>query len=179
METPSDDELLIAAKSDPEAFAALYRRHARGVLGFFVARTRDGETAADLTAETFAAALEGCHRFRPDRGPAAAWLYGIARNQLAMLHRRGAVEDRARRRLGIPRIELDDHELERLVGEGPAVEALAALPDDQRTAVMARVLGDQGYGEIATAVSTSEPVVRQRVSRGLSTLRSMLRGETP
>jgi DNA-directed RNA polymerase specialized sigma24 family protein len=73
-----DDGLLVAAADDPEAFAAFYRLHVRGVIAYFRRRVGNAELAADLTAETFAAALEGRRRFAPERGPAAAWLYGIA-----------------------------------------------------------------------------------------------------
>ena len=44
------------------------------VLAYFRRRVGDAELAADLTAETFAAALEGRRRFAPERGPAAGWL---------------------------------------------------------------------------------------------------------
>jgi len=44
----------------------------------------------------------------PDKGPAIAWLYGIAGRQLAHAARRGAVEDRARRRLGMAPLALTD-----------------------------------------------------------------------
>src|SRR5262245_15947051 len=104
MDRLSDEQLLEAARTDPEAFAAFYRRHARPVAAFFVTRTRDAEAAADLTAETFAAALEGVGRFRARRGTATAWLYGIARHQLSRWQRRRAVDDRARRRLGMERL---------------------------------------------------------------------------
>src|SRR4051794_41404926 len=103
----SDEALLAVARREPAAFAVFYRRHVRALLGYFLRRTRDPELAADLTAETFAAALDGCHRFRPERGPAVGWLYGIARRQLAHAQRRGAGEDRARRRLGMAPPELD------------------------------------------------------------------------
>ena len=79
----SDEELLVASVGDEEAFAAFYRRHARPVAGFFMRRTGDGELAADLTAETFAAALASRRRFDPVKGPAVGWLYGIARHKLA------------------------------------------------------------------------------------------------
>jgi len=42
------------------------------MLAFFVRRTRDGELAADLTAEVFARALEAGARFRPGGAPASA-----------------------------------------------------------------------------------------------------------
>ncbi|WP_205697182.1 RNA polymerase sigma factor [Conexibacter sp. SYSU D00693] len=174
---PSDDELLQAADRDPEAFAAFYRRHAAGVLAFCLRRTRDPETAADLVAETFALALEGCHRFRSDRGPAAGWLYGIARIQCARLHERGAVEARARRRLGVERPALGEADLARLdaLARRPEIDAaLDELPDDQRDAVRARVVQELEYAEIAAGSGSSEAAVRQRVSRGLAGLRRRL-----
>jgi RNA polymerase sigma-70 factor, ECF subfamily len=179
-----DDALLVAAVDDPEAFAHFYRRHVRGVLAYFRRRTGDAETAADLTAETFAAALEGCHRFAPDRGPAPAWLYGIARRRLIGFERHGRVERGARRRLGMARIDLTDEMLERVEAIADAElakvdVALAALPDDQAAAVRARVVEDRGYDEIAAALRVSEPTARQRVSRGLAALRARLRSQEP
>ena len=154
---------------DPDAFTALYREHAPGLLGWLARRTRDPEAAADLCAETFAAALLGADRYDPDRGPAVAWLYGIARNQLATAARRGAVEDRARCKLGMTPIELSDLAIER-------IEALAA---DQRDAVRARVLDDRDYTDIAAEWRTSESVIRKRVSRGLAGLRERMGEEAP
>lgn len=177
----SDDDLLLAARREPEAFAVFYRRHVRALAAYFWRHSGDAETTADLTAETFAAALAGCGRFDPTRGPAIGWLYGIAHRQLGSVRRRGAVEQRARRRLGMARLQLDDEELERVeadaVLEGPqarVLSVLAELPDDQRTAVEARVLRELDYAQIAAACGASEPVVRKRVSRGLATLRGRL-----
>jgi RNA polymerase sigma factor (sigma-70 family) len=180
----SDEALLRACGAEPEAYAVFYRRHVAPLLAYFLRRTGDVELAADLTAETFAAALDGAGRFRPERGAAVAWLYGIARRQLASALRRGHVEDRARRRLGIARVELTDHALERVEALA-AVDATAAalhvaldgLPADQREAVEARVLDERAYRDIATAARTSESVVRKRVSRGLAGLRSRLEGD--
>ena len=53
--TESDDELL--ASLQPGSFAVFYRRHVEDLVAFFMRRTRNAELAADLTAETFAAAL--------------------------------------------------------------------------------------------------------------------------
>jgi RNA polymerase sigma-70 factor (ECF subfamily) len=184
MDPASDDELLAAARTDPEAFAVFYRRHARPLAGFFVTRTRDAEAAADLTAETFAAALEGVGRFRADRGPATGWLYGIARHQLSRWQRRRSVDDRARRRLGMERLELDDEDLER-VGALAGREAdtvrvwVEELPADQRVALRARVVDGDEYAELAERTGSSQAAVRQRVSRGLSTLRARWSREMP
>jgi RNA polymerase sigma-70 factor (ECF subfamily) len=184
MDERSDDDLLAATRAEPEAFAVFYRRHVQALLAYFARRTRDAELAADLTAETFAQALTGAHRHRPEKGPAIAWLYGIARRQLANAIRRGAVEDRARRRLGMAPLTLTDEALERVEALATAdasaqllKDGLDALPLDQREAVLARVLDEQDYAEMATNARTSESVVRKRVSRGLAGLRSRLEGQ--
>ena len=76
---PADEDILAALAERPDDFALFYRRHVRGLLGYLLRRTGDAELAADLCAETFAAALSGARRFDPERGPAVGWLYGIAR----------------------------------------------------------------------------------------------------
>ena len=116
-EPGTDEDLLLAARTDAEAFTQFYRRYATSVLGYLVRRTRDPELGADLTAETFACALEGLARFDPDRGSAVNWLFGIARHQQLRAMQRGGVERRARDRLGMGRIELDDDELERILAQ--------------------------------------------------------------
>jgi hypothetical protein len=58
-EAITDEAVLVSARTDAEAFTRFYRRHAAPVLGYLVRRTGDPELGADLTAETFACALEG------------------------------------------------------------------------------------------------------------------------
>ncbi len=178
-----DDEqaLLIAARSDAHAFAAFYRHFERPVLGFFMRATGRPELAADLTAETFASALESIDSYDPARGRPDNWLFGIARNVLVSSYRRGRVEASARARMGLPRLVLDDHSTETIArlndGHDDASLALAELPGEQQSAIHARVLQERDYAEIASELQCSEAVVRQRVSRGLRTLRARLAGE--
>jgi RNA polymerase sigma factor (sigma-70 family) len=158
----------------PAEIEELYRGHARRLAGYFMRATNDAETAADLTAETFAAALAARRRYRPERGAPATWLYGIASHKLSDWRRRGYAEDRARRRLRMERIELtedDVREIERLGGEVTVVDLLEELPQDQRAAVRARLVEERDYGEIAGSEGVSEAAIRQRVSRGLASLR--------
>ena len=177
---PSDTDLLTACRADPEAFGLFYRRHVSAVLRFLLARTRRAEVAADMCAETFARALEQADRFDPARAPARAWLFVIASSVLVDSMRRRRVEDRARRRLGMPARELTDADLERIdelvaAEQGPDVAALVAgLPPFQREALLARIVDERSYAAIAADMRVSEAVVRQRVSRGLATLRALL-----
>jgi RNA polymerase sigma factor (sigma-70 family) len=174
----SDDRPLAAR--DAASFERFYVGHVDGLLGFFARRTRDAELAADLTAETFAAALASRARYRPEAGTAGAWLYGITLKKLADAQRRGYAEDRARRRLGMERIELTDADIariERLAGDEWASLLVAGLAEDQRHAVVAHVVDERSYADIAGELHTSEAVVRKRVSRGLASMRRRMGGE--
>ena len=148
------------------------------MLGYFLARVGDPEVAADLTAETFAAALASSHRFRPRRKPAVAWLFGIARNKLAMSRRRGRVDARARRRLSMAPLVLTDEAIERISDlDHTALGLVDDLPDEQQVAVRARVIDERAYPDIAKDLRCSEAVVRKRVSRGLGALRVGMEGK--
>jgi RNA polymerase sigma factor (sigma-70 family) len=175
-----DEVLLDGTSVDPDGFAEFYRRHAPMLLGYLMRRLGDAELAADVCAETFAAALAGVHRFDPSARPAVSWLYGIARHKLTDAQRRGAAETRARRRLGIPSLTLTDDAIERVEMladlAAPVAAALCELPSAQRVAVRERVIAGRSYAEIARRQQTSEANVRQRVTRGLARLRARLGG---
>jgi RNA polymerase sigma factor (sigma-70 family) len=174
----SDDELLAATRGDPEAFGALYERHARGVLAYLARATGDRELALDLTAEVFAAALVASDRYRTGEAPAGSWLFGIARNKLAETRRRNARADAARRKLGIPALSFTDQALDRVdeVLDAERVgylESLGELTPDEREAVTARVIDERDYADVARAAGVSQAAMRQRVSRGLARLAEM------
>ena len=177
----ADDELLGSTADDPEAFGEFYERHVRLVLAFLRRRGLDTEAALDLTAEVFAAALVASRRFRPGEAPAQAWLLGIARNKLLATHRRNAVEWSARRRLGMARMTFSDEALERveeLIDSAGEVylNGMADLPPAEREAVVARVIEERDYDEIAASTDATPAAVRQRVSRGLAKLAKLSRG---
>lgn len=171
---PTDEELLASGGRD--AFGTFYDRHARAVLEYFARRTRDPEVAADLTAETFAAAIVARRRFHPGPLPAVAWLFGIAHHKLADFQRRGRAEDRALRRLGVerPRLGEEDAQLVALMADEVGMQLLSELPEDERRAIQAHVLEGREYAEIAAAAVISEPAARMRVSRGLGRLRARM-----
>ena len=172
-----DEALLSRVRRDPEAFAAFYRRHERAIFAYFMRRTGDAEIAADLAAETFAAALMSVGRYRRQGDSPLAWLFGIARHKLLRSLEKRRVEDRARRRLGWEPLTLDDDLLERVASAGAELRVdalLSRLPEDQAVAVRARIIDDEAYADIASRLRCSQSVVRQRVSRGLGTLRTLV-----
>lgn len=180
-ESVEDDALLVAAAAgDSEAFELFYRRWLPAVTRFHLRRVGSREVAFDLTAETFAAVVVALDGFDPKRGSGPGWLFSIAEHKLRTSLRRGRVEARARRELGHRRLVLDDDDLARVeelasLGDAARVaELLGELPSRQAAAVRARVLDERSYSEIAGELRCSEAVVRQRVHRGLQTLRERL-----
>jgi RNA polymerase sigma factor (sigma-70 family) len=176
----TDEQLLAAsAASDQEAFATFFDRHLAAVTAFFRRRVGEPELAFDLAAETFAAVVVSVDRFDPERGSGAAWLFGIAHNKLRESLRKGRVEASARRELKLERQVIADEDLERVeelssIGDANLARVMADLSDDQRDAVLARVVDERAYFEIANTLGCSEMVVRQRVHRGLARLRAGL-----
>jgi RNA polymerase sigma factor (sigma-70 family) len=163
---------------DAAAFEAFYRQHAVGVLRFFVRRTCDPHASLDLTAETFAVALRKRRQFRgssPEE--AAGWLFQIARNEHLQFLRKGEVESRAMRRLGMttPAYSEDDLPRVRELADLDEIAAdvragLQSLPESQRQAVWLRVVDELPYRDIASRLNISEQNARARVCRALLTL---------
>ncbi|MEM9563555.1 MAG: sigma-70 family RNA polymerase sigma factor [Actinomycetota bacterium] len=172
----SDTELLLAAVEDPEAFGVFYQRNFTTMISYFWARTRDRDDASDLTAETFASALQAIHRYDPQRGTPGQWLHGIAANQLKKFWRRNRASDRARRRLqirtpptaatGWEAIEAAEARL-----DGPHLAAaLDRLPITYREPVALRVIERCDYAVISQRLGCSVGAARVRVMRGLRRL---------
>lgn len=139
----------------------------------------DAETAADLMAESFAAALlaiRDAHRPIPDQP--VAWLLAITRNKLIDSVRRGRVEQVARDRLVLDPLEIDDEDIARIEDLAASFDVATSLEQllsaEQHAALKARIVDEREYSDIARDLRCSEAVVRKRVSRALRTLRAGL-----
>lgn len=175
----SDAELLSRSRAEPDLFGLFYDRHSDAILSYCYRRTGCPTTAADLTAEVFAAAYAKRLAFRDTGTPARAWLYGIAKRQLGTFVRRRRVADRWRRRFGLTSLETTADELERIETlvdlepvRGALRDALGTLP--QQRALWLRVIEDRSYRDIATELGCTEGAARVRVSRGLTRLAEIL-----
>ena len=133
----------------PEAFAVFYRRHEQTLLGWLCADRRSragrGPVGRDVRGGAARRAALRCAR-----GPALAWTFGIAHHKLQRALERGRVEDRARRRLGLPPLVLEDEALERVARLGGDARVGRAAGASSRTAqaeaMRARVLDERRTG---------------------------------
>jgi RNA polymerase sigma factor (sigma-70 family) len=171
-------DILLLVIEDANAFMELYVREREVVTVFIVRRTFDVSVAADLTAETFALALTSWSRLRGrSQEEQRAWLFTVARRQVARYFRRSRIELRATQRLGIqvPEVDADDvaaiEERAGLAELRASVRAeLERLSAEQRQALRLRVVEERSYEEVALALGISEQAARARVSRGLRAL---------
>lgn len=166
--------------------AALYERHRKELLLFFVRRTADAELALDLWAETFAQAVVSAKRYRGrTEAEEAGWLYAIARRQLALYYRRGTAERRALAKLGVERPPADPEVEAELVRQAGLSElrreltgALGTLSADTRQALELRIVHELPFADVARRLAITEPTARARVSRGLRALGDRLDQDT-
>ena len=173
----SDEELLAASATDPDAFGEFYYRHVDAIVAFFRRRVVDPELACDLAAETFAGALASVSGFAITEGVARGWLFAIARHKLADAMRLQRLDDRTRRALAIQPLRLDDETLatvDRIAARG-VLALLDELPAAQRDAIVARYIDGREYDEIAATQCCPESLIRKRVSRGVIALRRIMR----
>lgn len=173
MSEVSDEELMGRFVDGDEAcFDLLFDRHAAAVQSFLGRIVRDPELAKDLLQQTFLSLVRS--RFRYQRGTSVRpWLFTIAGNAARDLLRHDKqVKDHARA------VAAEDEKSTNVLPD-PALrkrmlEALEALPKDQREAVVLHKVEGWSFGEIAAAFGITETAARIRAHRGYEKLRSLL-----
>ena len=160
-----------AKRGDRQAFAELVRRFERTALAVAYAATGDASSAGDVAQEAFLRAWKRVAALKDD-GKFGTWLCGIIRNVAGDLARR----DARGRRLPLredaivdPVSELEGREAARRIDE-----ALWALDDVSRTAVVLRYYQGLSSAAIAELLATTPTAVDMRLSRARQRLREML-----
>jgi RNA polymerase sigma-70 factor (ECF subfamily) len=169
--------LIEAAQRDRAAFAPLYERYVDQIFAYAHTLTRNRELAEDVTAATFAKAIEDLPRFEWRGVPYSAWLYRVASNLVARQARRPAWVD-------IDTHQPIDHLTPEVIAEQRDREAtvrsaVALLPDDQRQAVLLRFGGELRNREIAEIMGRSEGAVKLLTFRAMTALRKQLGAPLP
>ena len=174
IESLGDGELILRiAHRDRLAFEALYRRFARPFLGLALRRLGDRQRAEDVTQETFAAIWRSAATYRPERGPAAPWLYAVARN---------AIVNQSRARIDpvseAPDVAADEPgPLERAESEwvrSRLRRAIQQLPEEQRTLIELAYWRGLSQTEIAARLGIPLGTVKTRTRAALALLADRL-----
>src|ERR1700686_1451654 len=169
---------ILAAQRDRAAFAPLYERYVDQMYAAADTPTKDKEQAEDVTAATFAKAIEELPRFQWRGVPYSAWLYRVAGNLVARERGRPGWIELEQRMLPDAGADPALHaEANDRADEGRA--AVAPLPHDQRQAILMRCGGDLRNREIAEIMGRSEGAVKLLAFRALTALRRRLGAPMP
>jgi len=181
------DEQLLAQAASGEALAleVLYDRYAPAVMGLALKMLADRAAAEDVVQETFWRVWRSAGSFRSQRGTAAAWLFGIARNFIIDVCRRRRVrpqpvlDDEAAQRIeGAPDPDADVAESARLAIRHAQVRAaLSALPAAQRRVIELAYFGGMTRQEIAAATGEPLGTIHTRARLALQKLREALQAQ--
>ena len=177
MSTQSNDKKLVkrVQKGDKGAFDLLVLKYQHKIVNLVMRYVRDPELALDITQEAFIKAYRALPRFRGDSA-FYTWMYRIAvntaKNHLAAQRRRPMdveldLQDPEQYDLHAKLKETDTPEGVTLSNElKQTVErAIAALPEDLRTAIILRELEGMSYEEIAQTMECPVGTVRSRIFR--------------
>lgn len=167
----SDDRALVAAaRRDPRAFGVLYERYVSQIYRYAYVRLQNAPAAEDATSQTFLKALQALPQFRD--GLFIAWLYRIAHNIVADLHRR------APKTTDLDALDLELHDGDSTEEEAirgterdAFYRALSDLPDEQRTVLDMTLSGFKGQ-EIARVLGKTHASVKMLRWRGMETIKA-------
>lgn len=173
--------LVARAAGDPQAFAALYRRHYDAVAGYLFRRTGDAHVTEDLVSETFLAALRGIGGWRRRGVPFRYWLLRIATN---------AANRRLRRERGWLARWRRGEEADAAMSEAAAAPERGALEADDaaarvhaalrelgaahRTVLSLHYVEGLGVEEVARVLGCRPGTVKSRLARARDALRARL-----
>lgn len=177
-----EGSLVERARTDAEAFGALYHRYYDRILNYAYRCTLDASAAEEITSNTFCSALACLARLR-DGASFQAWLYRIATNEVRM-HWRGR-RSRQRQALqwrhDLARIQFDRQAAaaapsfqDRMQAFARLHGAMAELPGRHRTVLHLRYFEGLSNERIAQIIQARPGTVRSLVHRGLGRLRKIL-----
>jgi RNA polymerase sigma-70 factor (ECF subfamily) len=173
----SDGELIQrTGEGDRAAFDKLYRRYARPVFGLALRRLGDRGRAEDAVQETFVSIWRSASTYKPERGPGAPWLYGVARN---------AIVDRSRARYEPPAEAPDEaaaepgpeDRAEQSWTQWQVHSALERLPEREREVIALAYWSDLSQSEVAERLGIPLGTVKTRTRSALMHLAEILQGE--
>jgi RNA polymerase sigma-70 factor (ECF subfamily) len=167
-----------ASSGEPAALRAIYEELSPRVCGFL--RIRGSEDPEGLTNEVFLRVLPRLAGvtggYRGLRALVFSVAHGLLVDELRRRGRRPTLDEYDATRDRRTHSSAEDQAIDR-IGEGTALDLLGLLPDDQRSVILLRVLGELSMAETAAAIGRSEVVVKKVQAKALSALRALMDSE--
>ena len=169
----SDAALAVGvARWHPEALAEVYRRNAGAVFGLAKRLLVDEVLAEEVTQEVFVGFWQRPERYDAARGSLRAFLLAVTHGRAVDLLR--SETSRRAREQRVRAVAEEGYDLEQEVVELLANErvrdTLAALPEQERTAIELAYFGGHTYREVAAIQNEPEGTIKSRIRSGLRRL---------
>jgi len=183
-QTLGDDELLrLTRAGDERAFTMLFRRHRDPVYRFALQMSGSESVADDVIQEVFLALLGESFRFDPSQGLLAAYLFGVARNQVRRHLERSKFQislddDSGEEAPSLePIIAAEDPLTDLTLREGLSAlrSAILTLPLHYREVVVLCELEEMSYQDAARSIGCAVGTIRSRLHRAHALLVQKLR----
>lgn len=175
-----DDRLVAqAGQGDASAFRHLVDRHARRVLALARSVIGSQEDAEEVTQEVFLTVWKQAGSWQPGRARFSTWLHRVTLNQ--SLNHRQRVVSRDEPLDHAPEPEdpspAPDEAMAYSQRRARITGAMAALPENQRTAIMLSVASGLSNGEVAAVMGLSVKAVEALLVRARRRLREVAKQE--
>ena len=186
---PESDAALMTrvTKGDPRAFEELVERYKQPVLHMVYRTLPDATEAEDLAQMVFVQVFKSAARYRVE-AKFTTWLFTIARNLcLNEIRRRArhpaesieakdaAHEDAPARQFEDVRTPAPPEQMMQAELNAKVAEALADLPENQRTALVLCQEQELSYEEIAEILDCSLSATKSLIHRARETLKARLK----
>ncbi|MGD0017305.1 MAG: sigma-70 family RNA polymerase sigma factor [Verrucomicrobiia bacterium] len=172
MKMETDDRNLLrqyAERRSEEAFAALVSRHVNLVYSVALRQVRSPQLAEEVAQSAFTDLARNAHRLAPDT-ILAAWLYQVARRTAIDVVRRES-RRQLREQIAVEMTNMNANTTDWTQIEPLLDEAMHALGDTDRAAVLLRYFENKSMREVGKTLGTSEDAAQKRVSRAVERLR--------
>ena len=185
LDDPDVQLMLKFQKGDKASFEILMRKYYPRILNFVYRYSRSREIAEDLTQEVFLKVFKTASRYQP-QSKFRTWLYTIAKNT-------SLNELRARKRITVSldeNLKSGEDEFQRQIEDTTEInpdeqalhnemaatvkEAISALPENQRLAVILRRYENLSYEEIAKTMNVTPKAVKSLLNRAKENLKQKL-----
>jgi RNA polymerase sigma-70 factor, ECF subfamily len=175
------DETTLAqafARRERWAFDEAYRRF--GSLLYTVAFNvlHSAEDAEDCVHDVLVRVWKNPRTYTEERGPVRAFLVVCVRNEAISRLRSSARRERLAERVSRESQMVEELPITDFIEQQRVREALAQLPDEQRTAVMLAYFGGKTHVQIAEQLDQPLGTVKSRIALGLRKLGAALMAGT-
>lgn len=164
------------ASGDTTAFDTLYARHRGPLYRYLLRGCGNRDVAGELFQDVWARLIRARHRYRP-RARFTTWLFRMAHNRLIDYYRRQRPRGDMPTDLAAPDHDNPEQRTDRRQAADRLLAAIAALPFEQREAIVLKEERGLSLAAIAEVTGVGRETVKSRLRYALAKLRETLTDE--